>query len=202
MASCLLLVATVSCQTTPKPATQPPAATLNAQGIAEKEPEKARQFFQKAITVDPFYGPAHTNLGIIYLKEGNYYQAAKAFDQAIKLMPNASQPRLYLGLVYEEVGELSNALEQLTHALKLAPDSMEHLQALTRVRVKLYQIDTYTLTCLRRIASQGTDESWRTWAKSLIIKYNFLEDTSSSDTPETSNHGNVEESGVWGRLGR
>ena len=184
--SCLLLTAIAGCQTTmTDDPIRPPAATLNAQGIAAKEPDKAKQFFQRAIAADHLYGPAYTNLGIIYLKEGNYYEAAKAFDQAIKMMPNASSPRLYMGLVYEEAGELANALEQLTHALKLAPDSMEHLQALTRVLVKLEQIDTSTINHLKRIASQGTDVSWRTWAKGLIVKYGIPEDTPSSPHPNS-----------------
>ncbi|MCL2641785.1 MAG: hypothetical protein FWD53_13125, partial [Phycisphaerales bacterium] len=87
----------------------------------------------------------------------------------------------------------ASALEHLTHATKLAPDSMECLQALTRVKVKLEQFDKNTITNLHRIASQGTDERWRTWAKALLIKYGFSEETSSNAAHETSNHSNATE---------
>ena len=83
------------------------APAFNAKGIAAKDPAEAKRLFQQAIAVDRLYGPAYNNLGVVYLNEGNYYEAARAFDEAIKLMPGDPAPRLHLGVVYEDAGQFN-----------------------------------------------------------------------------------------------
>jgi tetratricopeptide (TPR) repeat protein len=171
------LIVLAACQVARAPKNGPQvASSLNAKGIISKDESQKKRFFQEAIGADRFYGPAYNNLGLVYLEEGNYFQAAKTFDESIKLMPNDPSPRLHLGMVYEEAGQLAPALEQFNHALELAPDSMECSQAVARVRVKLGQFDKDVILKLREIAARGTDPSWRAWARGLLIKYGTAED--------------------------
>jgi tetratricopeptide (TPR) repeat protein len=147
------------------------AASLNAKGIAANDPKQAKEFFQKALAADPYYGPAYNNLGVSLLNESQYFDAAKSFDQAIHLMPNDPEPRIHLGLVYENAGQYQNALEQYNQALVLAPESIDALQALTRVQVRLDQVDEKTVERLRMIAIRGTDATWQAWATRVLIRY-------------------------------
>ncbi len=147
------------------------ASELNAKGIAAKDPQQAKMFFQRAIAADPYDGPAYNNLGILFLNEGNYFEAAKCLDQALHLMPNDPAPRIHLGLVYENAGQFQNALAQYNQALALSPESMDALQAATRIQVRLDEVDEKTVEHLRTIAIRGTDVTWQSWATRVLIRF-------------------------------
>lgn len=57
---------------------------------------KAERLFRSALAADPYCGPAHNDLGVVYLKGGQLYEAAAEFDWARKLMPGHPDPRLNL----------------------------------------------------------------------------------------------------------
>ncbi|HUO09025.1 MAG TPA: tetratricopeptide repeat protein [Phycisphaerae bacterium] len=172
VAGVLLAVFSGGCsQTSQQPGTGATAAALNAKGVAAKDPKAAREWFQKAIAADSYYGPAYNNLGIVLLNEGEYFEAAKAFDQAIRNMPNNPEPRVNLGLVYEDADQLEKARDQYQQALTVAPESIDALQALTRVQVRLDRVDDRTVEAFRQIALRGTDAQWQSWAKSMLIRF-------------------------------
>jgi tetratricopeptide (TPR) repeat protein len=147
------------------------AAQWCAKGIAATDPREARRDFEKAVAADPLFGPAYNNLGVLDLNAGEYFDAAQNFDRAIKLMPYNAIPRIHLGLIYEEAGQLSNALDQFDQALELAHDSIDSLQADTRVRVRLELFTPQVVERLQTIAVHGTDETWRSWAQQVLIRY-------------------------------
>ncbi len=146
------------------------ASDLNAKGVAAKDPKIAKGFFQRAIAADAYFGPAYNNMGIVYLDEENYFEAARCFDQAVHLMPNDPAPRIHLGIVYENAGQFQNALEQFSQALVLSPGSMDALEAVTRVQVRLENVDDKTVEHLRIIASRGSDATWQSWATRVLIR--------------------------------
>jgi tetratricopeptide (TPR) repeat protein len=165
------IAALLSCQTSERrQASVGAASTLCARGIAAANTRDARRFFEQAIASDPLFGPAYNNLGVLDFEANDYFNAAKNFDQAIKLMPYKASPRIHLGLIYEEAGQLNNALEQFDQALELAPDSLDALQANTRVRVKLGQSTPPVLSQLRIISVRGTDATWRSWAQQMLLR--------------------------------
>jgi hypothetical protein len=81
--------------------------TLHASAVGH--PEWARVGFSAGTGVDPdlvgcealsadlFFGLAHNNLGVLYLKEDKLYEAANEFEWARKLMPGHPDPRMNLG---------------------------------------------------------------------------------------------------------
>ena len=88
------------------------AGRLNEEGLALVEQgdcAQAEQKFRQALRADPFYGPAHCNLGVALLKQDKFYEAGWSLQFACKLMPKAAQPRANLGMLYERVGQLDNA---------------------------------------------------------------------------------------------
>src|ERR1700677_458037 len=54
---------------------------------------EAEADLHKALDADVMYGPAHNNLGTVYLHQDNLYLAAWEFQYAAKLMPYQPQPK-------------------------------------------------------------------------------------------------------------
>ena len=79
------------------------AEKLSRQGadLAERDPAKAEELFRESLTRDLFYGPAHNNLGVLYLKQQKLYEAANEFEWARKLMPGHPDPRVNLAITLE-----------------------------------------------------------------------------------------------------
>lgn len=146
------------------------AIALNRRAIAAADPAEAQRLFAQAVAADPLYGPAHNNLGIVLLKQGEYYAAAQAFERAIRLLPADPAPRTNLGLVYEAAQQFQNAQEQFEQALVVAPEALEAIQALARVRVRISQLDPKTIALLRTIQLRGTEAAWRHWATTELLR--------------------------------
>jgi Flp pilus assembly protein TadD len=68
--------------------------TEKAAEIVTSDPEKAERLLREALTADVYHGPAHNNLGVVYLKQGELYEAAHEFEWARKLMPGHPDPRM------------------------------------------------------------------------------------------------------------
>jgi len=60
------------------------AQELNARAadLIGSEPGEAERLLREALGADLFFGPAHNNLGVLYLKEGKLYEAAGEFEWA------------------------------------------------------------------------------------------------------------------------
>jgi Tfp pilus assembly protein PilF len=110
-------LALVACRATPAGPYTPPAASsrnsteaerLNrlAADLIEGDPVEAEKLLREALTKDLYCGPAHNNLGVLYLKEEKLYEAANEFEWAKKLMPGHPDPRVNLALVLERAGKI------------------------------------------------------------------------------------------------
>jgi tetratricopeptide (TPR) repeat protein len=130
----------------------------------------ANQSLIRAIEADKSYGPAHNNLGTLYLLTEDYYQAAWEFQYAAKVMSKNPEPRINLGLVFEQTGKLDKAIEWYNKALTLDADSLPAMQALARTRLRKGLRDTETKTLLETIVFRSTDPTWRDWAKLQLLQ--------------------------------
>jgi len=63
-----------------------------------------------------------TNLGLLYIKQGNYKEAKQALLQATTIKPDDAVAYNHLGVVYRELGEFKQAQQAYETALKLNPD--------------------------------------------------------------------------------
>src|SRR4030095_16586082 len=80
-----------------------------------------------------FFGPAHNNLGVVYLKAGKLYEAAGEFEWARKLMPGHPDPRMNLALTLEQAGQTDEAIQTYRTALEVYPGHIATIQALARL---------------------------------------------------------------------
>ena len=137
--------------------------TQKAAAIIDSDPQKAEALLRKALTADLFHGPAHNDLGVIYLKQNKLYAAANEFEWARKLMPGHPDPRMNLALTLERAGRIDEALATYDTALEVYPNHLPTLEALTRLQLRHGRTDERTPKMLREIALRGETEEWRAW---------------------------------------
>ncbi len=136
--------------------------------LGEGQIEQAEQAFQAALSADLFFGPAHNNLGTVYLRQQKYYLAAWEFQYAEKLMPHQAEPRNNLGLVYEAVGKLDDAAKSYEQALDLEPENPRIAGNLARVYVRGNRTDDKTRKLLESIVLKDTRPEWIAWARERL----------------------------------
>jgi Tfp pilus assembly protein PilF len=127
------------------------------------DPIKAESLLREALSADLYYGPAHNNLGVIYLEQGKLYEAASEFEWARKLMPGHPDPRLNLGLALERGGRIDDAIQSYESALTLAPEHLDTIQSLVRCQLRYGRPDQRTAERLAMIRMRG-DAKWSSWA--------------------------------------
>ena len=111
------------------------AGSLEAEGLAsayfrlgwlyhgpQKELEKARQNYTRAIEFDPKSAAAYTNRGNVYAEQGDLTAAIADFTQAITLTSKSNAlPYYYRGNAYYVKGDLEKAIQNFTKAIEIDP---------------------------------------------------------------------------------
>lgn len=133
--------------------------------IVATDPARAEALLREALNADLYNGPAHNNLGALYLSQGKLYEAAGEFEWARKLMPGHPDPRLNLALVLERAGRTDEALATYATALEVYPEHIPTMQALTRLQLRAGRTDDRTAKMLDEVALRGETPAWRDWAK-------------------------------------
>lgn len=141
------------------------AALIEKGKHAEAEP-----LLRSAIAADPSFGQAHNNLGLVYYKSGNLYQAAWAFEEATRLMPRRPEPQNNLGLVYEQAGQLTKAVDAYAAARSFDMNSIEYLANLTRAKVRRGDTDPDTRRLLEELILKDARPEWSNWARMSLLK--------------------------------
>ena len=142
--------------------------TQQAAEIIDTKPDKAEQLLREALTADLYHGPAHNNLGVLYLKVGNLYEAAGEFEWAGKLMPGHPDPRMNLALTLERAGRIDEALDTYATALEVYANHVPTMQALTKLQLRYKRTNDLTYDFLADIALRGETAEWRNWASQQL----------------------------------
>lgn len=104
--------------------TQPEAArnpleaqrlTQEAVAVFDTDPDNAERLLRDVLTADLYHGPAHNNLGVLYLHRGDLYRAASEFERT-NTLPGLPDPRLNLALTLECAGRIDDAIEEYRSA--------------------------------------------------------------------------------------
>lgn len=137
------------------------AATNNDPGAGKK----AEVLLREALDADLYYGPAHNNLGVIFLGRDQLYEAAAEFEWARKLMPGHPDPRVNLAFTLESAGRVDDAIATYRTALEVLPDDIAAMQGLARLQTRSGKRDEHTANLLSEIAMRGETPAWREWAQ-------------------------------------
>lgn len=153
--------------------------------------DNAEQSLQEALIADVTYGPAHNNLGKLYLLQGKHYLAAWEFGHATRLLPEIAEPHNNLGLVYESANKLEEAVAHFETAYAMEPTEAEFIGNLARVRHKLNENDPDLKRLLEELIMHDSRPSWVKWARDLLGRHNlpdgefvYTESTEELDTEE------------------
>ncbi len=144
--------------------------TQEAARLIRSEPDRAEKLLREALTADLYHGPAHNNLGVLYLQRGKLYEAAHEFEWAGKLMPGHPDPRMNLALTLERAGRFDEAMANYGRALEVYPNYLPTIEALARLQLRHNLADDRTRGFLEEIALRGETDEWREWARSQIIR--------------------------------
>lgn len=146
------------------------AMELNAQGadLITENPSSAERLLRDALSEDLYCGPAHNNLGVVFLKQGKLYEAASEFEWARKLMPGHPDPRTNLGMTLERAQHVDEAIAAYKSALEVITGDVGAMQALARAQVYHEKTDEGTERLLKEIAVRGETEEWRRWAAGVV----------------------------------
>ncbi len=142
--------------------------TLRAVELMDSDPKEAEKLLRQALTLDLYHGPAHNNLGVLFLRTGDFYGAAGEFEWARKLLPGLPDPRMNLALVLERAGRVSEALDAYRTALEVYPGHIQTVQAITRLQVRSGRTDDTTTDYLIEVALRGETHAWREWARARM----------------------------------
>jgi tetratricopeptide (TPR) repeat protein len=168
-------IGAVGCRSTASGPYNPPDTTSRETAEAERlsreaaaviatDPEKSEGLLRESLSKDLFFGPAHNNLGIVFLKQGKLYEAAGEFEWARKLMPGHPDPRVNLAITLERAGKTEDALATYTAALEVYPDYLPAIEGLASLTARAGKHDDHMQAWLKEIGLHEEDSRWRAWA--------------------------------------
>lgn len=102
------------------------ASALTNLGIAyfrKGDVNKAKQYYDKALEINPAYVYTHNELGKLYTSIGKEQDAIQEFKQAISGYPEYAEAHFNLGVVYLKEGNKSQACYSFRKVVELSPNS-------------------------------------------------------------------------------
>lgn len=102
--------------------------------LALQDIEQAKKVFRFIINENPRYATAHTNLGYIYLQEGNNAMAYDHLSRAVHYDPDSRQALINMAVWYHANVQDDKAAESLQHLLKKHPDDQQAKAMLMDIR--------------------------------------------------------------------
>ncbi|HSV96641.1 MAG TPA: tetratricopeptide repeat protein [Spirochaetota bacterium] len=97
---------------------------------------RAKEFFEKAISLDPEFFAAYNGLGMTLMRLGRYTQASTAFAAALASAPASPELLNNMGLCLEKMGKPKEALEYYKKADRLNQGNAVIQQNLARLSAR------------------------------------------------------------------
>jgi Tfp pilus assembly protein PilF len=113
------------------------AERLVAEGVAafeRGEVTAARDFFQKALGLNPSSVTAHTYLGMLADRAGDLEEAARNFARAARLDPSSSSARNNYGVILQRLGRTREAAAEFEASLRADARQPNALVNLAQIR--------------------------------------------------------------------
>ena len=83
-----------------------------------------RAEFEKAIEIDPNFGEAYSNLGVLLWENGELETALEQMNRAAELAPESPDVIYNIGMIYAQLGQGVQAAEVLKAYLSISPDDL------------------------------------------------------------------------------
>jgi tetratricopeptide (TPR) repeat protein len=125
--------------------------------------KEAQSLLNEALDKDPYSFAARNNLGVLYLQQRRYYDAAQAFEQASKLEPAAALPYYNLGRLLEQTYRWEQAARQYELALARQPDFLPAMEQLSQCYMRLDRQPQRVKELLDRASRLEHRPEWLEW---------------------------------------
>ena len=66
--------------------------------------DKAEAAFRKALSINPHYADAYTNIGLVFFHRGDLNSAVQNWEEALRIHPQSNVAQVYLKLAKGERG--------------------------------------------------------------------------------------------------
>ncbi|MDA9951536.1 tetratricopeptide repeat protein [Oligoflexaceae bacterium] len=86
------------------------------------EVAKAKAMYLEAIAIDDVSPEVRHNLGLIYLKEDNFYEAVEQFRKSIEIDPSFFHSYYWMGRIFANAGQYDLARKAYEHCLAIFDD--------------------------------------------------------------------------------
>jgi len=139
-----------------------------AAGLIDRNPERAEELLREALTADLYFGPAHNNLGVVFLKQDQLYEAASELEWARKLLPGHPDPRVNLALTMERAGKTDEALAAYDAALEVYPDYLPAIMGAASLSLRSGREDARLHEWLEAISMRAEKPRWREWSRGQL----------------------------------
>jgi tetratricopeptide (TPR) repeat protein len=141
-----------------------------AADLIASDPEQAEALLRDALSKDLYFGPAHNNLGVVFLHQQKLYEAAHEFEWARKLLPGNPDPRVNLALTLERAGRLEEAFKTYETALEVAPEDLSAIEGLAGLAVRTGRDEPRLRGWLEQVAIGAEESSWGGWARAHLAR--------------------------------
>ncbi len=106
---------------------------LGASFAATGHSDDAMASFRRALSIDPKFFPAHTNLGVELARAGRVEEAAAEHSAALRIKPDYVEAHHNLGNCLRRLGRLADAADCFRRVLELQPSLVEAHRSLGAV---------------------------------------------------------------------
>ncbi len=101
----------------------------------------AERLWRMTISRNPACWLAHSNLGFVYVQNGQVDEAMIHYQEALQLKPDYADAHSNLGNAFRQKGQVDEALLQYKHALDIEPDFAEARNNLGNTLLQVGQVD-------------------------------------------------------------
>jgi TolB-like protein/Flp pilus assembly protein TadD len=138
--------------------------------LAQKEFDKAKALFFRAIDLKRNYWKAYEVLANFYYTKAQYADSANTYDIVTRLTPDSSVGYLGKGAAYWMLGDIKQALHSYEHSLELNPSR----KAYTNLGTSYYYAGQFQQAVdMQRKALEFAETDHRIWGR-LAESYRFI----------------------------
>jgi tetratricopeptide (TPR) repeat protein len=140
------------------------ARELNQEALAAQKngkSDKAIGLYREVVQLAPKMFQAWNNLGVLYMEQQNYVEAALALKSAADIAPGDPVPLENLGLAYYRAGYADRSLTYYVQAIERAPTRPEGYRGAYRASEQLGLKDPAALDRVQKALLVETDPTWR-----------------------------------------
>jgi Flp pilus assembly protein TadD len=98
---------------------------------------KAKEYFEKTISIDPEFWIAYNDLGIVLMELKKFSEANTAFSAALSVMPGSVEIQNNIGMSLERMNKLEDALNYYNRAFEKNSDNPVIQANVVRIKAKM-----------------------------------------------------------------